>query len=279
MPEVPRPAVTARRAGLWAVVAVLVAGAACGDGRQKEAPVPPLGESEARTAIVSELLAQPEARSGTVRFAIRAPDLDVEGVADYDRQRFVSRAELDRADVSASYDVAVIDGVKYEKLLEIRNVGQTPDFTPTWSSAESWAPEKEAIPSVPYPRLPLVGEPGFDIRRDVDGFDDARRRQVVESIISSFSRVGDEVRHDEPTVQYRLTLDRARVEEVLGDELTRGLVQIAPAAPGTIDLDVWIDHRGRLRAVHLGASQVTYEWWDYGQPGAVSIPGDLKLRE
>ena len=71
-------------------------------------------------------------------------------VADFDHQRYVSRLEVDRPDVVASYDIAVIDGLKYEKVLKVKNAAGSPRFKPQWSSGESWAPEKEAFPSVPY---------------------------------------------------------------------------------------------------------------------------------
>ena len=129
---------------------------------------------------MTELLAQPEKRVGIVRFAVHDSGTEIQGVADFDHQRYLSRLEVNRPDVVASYDIAVVDGVKYEKVLEVKSAAESQRIKPRWSEGERWAPEKEGFPSVPYVPLPFVGEPGSDIRRDLAGFDDARRRQVID---------------------------------------------------------------------------------------------------
>ncbi|MCA1672000.1 MAG: hypothetical protein LC799_07285 [Actinobacteria bacterium] len=257
------------------------AAAACGGGDGSEENRPPLGEPDARAAIVTELLTQPEARSGIVRFAVHDAGTAVEGVADFDHQRYVSRLDVDRSDVVASYDVAVIEGLRYEKILKIENASGSPAFKGQWSSGESWAPDKEAFPSVPYVPLPFVGEPGSDIRRDLEGFDSSRTRQVLEAVIAGFSNRGPETRRGEPTVKYTLSFDRGKVEALLGDELARGLVLLAPGSPAIIQVDVWIDHQGRLRAYKPTGGNFTreYELWDYGKPSALEVPGELRVRK
>ena len=55
---------------------------------------------------------------------------------------------------------------------------------------------------------------------------------------------------------------------------------IAPASPRLIEVDVWIDGRGRLRAYkpRAGNSGREYELWDYGSPSAVKLPDDLRVK-
>lgn len=264
------------------VLLAWIAVAACGGGRGGDSDEggPPLGESEARAAIVTELLAQPEKRVGIVRFAVHDSGTEIEGVADFDHQRYLSRLEVNRPDVVASYDIAVVDGVKYEKVLEIKSAAKSPRLKPRWSEGESWAPEKEGFPSVPYVPLPFVGEPGSDIRRDLAGFDDARRRQVIDGTIAGLSNHGPETRRGQPTIKYTLTFDRGKAEALLRDDIARGLISIAPASPTMIEVDVWIDGRGRLRAYkpRVGNSGREYELWDYGNPSAVKLPDDLRVQ-
>ncbi|MCA1676306.1 MAG: hypothetical protein LC799_30400 [Actinobacteria bacterium] len=265
------------------VLALWIAVAACGAGGGSDSGQsgPPLRESEARAAIVAELLAQPQGRTGVVRFAVHDSSTEIAGVADFDHQRYVSRLEVNRPDVVASYDVAVIDGVKYEKVLEVKSAAGSPPFKPRWSEGESWAPDKEGFPSVPYVPLPFVGEPGSDIRRDLAGFDEARRRQVIEGTIAGFSSHGPETRRGQPTMKYTVTFDRGRAEALLRDEVAQGLLSIAPASPTMIEVDVWIDGRGRLRAYkpRAGNSTREYEFWDYGKPSAVILPDDLTVKD
>ena len=275
---------SARRSVAPALLAALAA--ACGGGGQPDA-APPLGDAEARAAIVTELVTRPEQRSGTVRFAIHdiaggRTEASVEGVADYDQQRYVSRLEVNRADVVASYDVAVVRGFKYEKVLKISSAGaRTPSFEPTWSSPESWAPEKEAYRSVPYLPIPFVGDHSFDVREETGGFAEARQREVVDAVLLSLSRVGAEVQRGDPTMHYKLTFDRERAKGALADVLARGVFSFPPAAPASEEIDVWIDGQGRIRryvrSVSTG-SRREFELWDFGKPGPVSIPGDLRPR-
>ena len=129
--------------------------------------------------------------------------------------------------------------------------------------------------------LPFVGEPGSDIRRDLAGFDDARRRQVIDGTIAALSTHGPETLRGQPTTKYTLTFDRGRAEALVRDEIARGLISIPPASPTTIEVDVWIDGRGRLRAYEprAGNSRWEYELWDYGNPSAVKLPDDLNVND
>lgn len=88
----------------WIVVAACGGGGGGAGGGDSEEAGPPLGESEARAAIVTELLAQPEKQVGIVRFAVHDSGTEIEGVADYDHQRYLSRLEVKRPDMVASYD-------------------------------------------------------------------------------------------------------------------------------------------------------------------------------
>jgi len=265
--------------------AVLVAAfltAACSGGGHEEGGGTPLGDDAARTAILDQLLAQPEQGSGTVRFAFRSifrgdATMSVEGVADYDQQRYLSRLEIEQPDTA--YEVAVIAGFRYEKLLYIKTPG-APDIKPQWSSAERWSPGG-ASTSVPYVPLPFVGEAGRDVRRDLSGFDDARRRSVVDATIVGFARIDAGRQRGSSTVRYRLTFDRDRAKAVLAPELARGLLSIGPEQPASQDVDVWIDHTGRLRRYALpltAGTTLDFELWDHGAPPAVAVPSDLKLR-
>ena len=278
-----RPVLT-RLARMPVVVAALAA--ACGGGDQPDQVVA-LGDAEARAAIVTELVTPPDKRSGTVRFAIYdlaggRTEVSVEGVADYDQQRYVSRLEVNRPDVVASYEVAVVGGFKYEKLLKISSSGaRTPSFEPRWSSPESWAPDKEAYRSIPYLPVPFVGDHSFDVRQPGAGMPDGRQREVVDAVIAGVSRVGAEQQRGEETVHYRVTFELARAKRALIAELARGLFTFPPAAPATEEVDVWIDGRGRIRRYVRdvsSASRREHELWDYGKPGPVSVPRGLPPR-
>lgn len=267
-----------------AVLSGLLVAVGCG-GEQQEANVPPLGDEEARGALLTELLLPPEQRSGTLRFAVRsvegqATTLSVRGVADHDRQRYVSRMEVTRPDVEAAYDVAVIDGLRYEKLLRIRSAAGSAAFEPQWSSPDPWAPST-SLPSLPYVPVPFVGEPGWDIRRGAGNVDEARRREVLDAMLTGFSRMGADRHRGAPAVHYRLTFDREKAKTLLAAEVARGLVVIPPAGPGSRDVDAWIDHQGRLvRYVWpvSDASRLEYEFWDHGKPSAVEVPDGLEVR-
>jgi len=260
--------------------------AACGGGEQPD-DVVLLSDGEARAAIVTELVTPPERRSGTVRFAIYdiaegRTESSVEGVADYDQQRYLSRLELNRPDVVASYDVAVVGGFRYEKLLSISSAGaKTPSFKPTWSSAESWAPEKEAYRSIPYLPMPFVGDHYFDVRQEEAGLAEARQREAVDAVIVNLSRMGTETHRGDQTTHYKLTFDRDRARQALSDALARGAFAFPPAAPASEEVDVWIDDQGRIRRyvrVLSSESRREHELWDFGKPNPVSIPNDLRAR-
>lgn len=249
-------------------------------GADREEGAPPLSDDQARSAVLGELLAQPEQRSGTLRFAFhsifgRATTVSVEGVADYDRQRYVSRLEVDQPDTV--YDTAVIAGFRYEKLVSIKVPGGGgPDFKPQWSSPERWSPRASA-PSIPYVPLPFIGEADSDVRRDVSGFDDARRRGVLDAVLTGFSRIGASTQRGTPTVQYRLTFDRDRAKAVLAPESARGVPRIGPEAPALQEVDVWIDHSGRLRRyiwpTWVGTT-LDFELWDHGK----CVPQGIDVR-
>lgn len=258
-----------------AVVAALLAVACGGGGEDKREDVPPPTDEAARAAIVDALLALPEQGTGSLRFSIRLPSTSVDGVADYDRRRFVSRLEIDRPEMQAAYDVAVIEGLRYEKLLRIRTPGRTPDFTPRWSSPEPWRPTT-ALPATPYLFVPFVGEVESDIRTRTTGFNDARRREVLAAVLVGFTNVGTDRLRDTSTVHYRLTLDRDKAKALLAAELARGFLSIPPSAPATQDVDVWIDHRGRIRRYVTSTLEV--ELWSHDKPPSVEVPGDLEVR-
>jgi hypothetical protein len=269
--------VPGQRAILGLVTIMAVACSSGGDAGQNDGA--PLSDQEARAAVLSELAAPPEHGSGTLRFSVRSftgerTSTSVEGVADRDRRRYVSRMEIDRPDVQAAYDVAVVDGLRYERLLRIHSGAGSPAFKPQWSTGERWRPST-LLPSLPYVPVPYFGEPEWDVRHEIEGFDDARRRAVAEAVLSGFSRLGSEEVRRAATVRYRLTFDREKAKAVLAAELARGLVMIPPAAPEVREVDVWVDGRRRLRRYVWpisDASRLEYEFWDHGQPGRWRSP-------
>ncbi len=284
------------RLRLLAVVAVMTV-AACGGGGRGDgagggdddggvAPVAVDASPEERAAIVAELLSQPEERSGIVRFAIRSlyegdTVLSVEGVADYDRQRYVSRLESNGPDTTAIYDQAVVGGFVYEKLLAFDAPGRTPTFTPQWLNMERWASETDNSATVPYVPVPFVGEPRDDVRRDLPGLDAARRRQIIEAVISQYSRVGTEPRRGQPAVHYRVTFERERARSAAQDEVASGLLSLPEIGPDVVVVEIWLDDQGRLReyGTESRGARWEYELWDYGQPAPVELPDDLTLRD
>jgi len=101
-------------------------------------------------------------------------------------------------------------------------------------------------------------------------------------VISSFERVGEESRRGEPTVHYKLTFDSQTVREQLSDQIASGYVLVPEGAPASEEVDVWLDHRGRIREYTKsfpGESRRQFEFWDFGKPGSVGIPSGLQVRE
>jgi hypothetical protein len=264
------------------LVAASLTAACAGDGDDPGGG-PALADEAAGIAILDQLLASPDQGSGTVRFAFRSTfrgttTMSVQGVADHDQQRYVSRLEL-LEHPEAAYDVAVIAGFRYEKLLSVKTPG-APDRKPQLSSAERWSPVGASM-SVPYVPLPFVGEAGRDMRWELDGFNAGRRRDVADVTIVGFTRIGVDKQRGSPTVQYRLTFSRDGAKVALAPELASGLLSIGPEQPSSREVDVWIDHTGRLRRYVLplaAGTTLDFEFWDYGAPPAVVVPSDLKLR-
>ncbi len=188
----------------------------------------------------------------------RRPQTVVEGAADYDRQRFVSRADIDRPDVVASYDHAVFEGNTYEKILKLKpSAAPAPKFESKWSSPEPWAPDKNAFSVVPLLPVPFVGEYYFDFRAETANIDEARRRAVVDAVLTTVTPVGEEEQRGTPTVHYRLGFNRERAKQALRDELAKTLFSYPESAPASAEADVWVDHEGRIRKFVRASSETS----------------------
>ena len=284
-PVLTKPSFRPLAGGIVAAVVVATTAIACGGGGGgdgTETGSPPLADAQARAAIVNQLAARPEEQRGVVRFRFsvisegRAQSM-VQGVADYDQQRYLSRLEIDRPDVVATYDHAVIEGNTYEKLLKMQRPG-SPKFEPRWSSPEPWSPDKNNLGVVPLLRVPYIGDYYFEFRGDAANLDESRRRSLLDAVLISVTRVGGETLRGASTVHYRLVFDRERAKEALKDELARSVFSFPEALDASDEADVWVDHQGRIRKyAHATSttSRVEWEFWDYGNPDPVDVPDDL----
>lgn len=92
--------------------------------------------------------------------------------------------------------------------------------------------------------------------------------EALRAAADSVSVVGEEEVRGDAATRYRVVVD---VEEI------DPAGSLWPAADGTIDLDVWVDHDDRLRQVE--AEGFRLELWDFGTPVAVAAPDEVEADE
>lgn len=232
---------------------------------------------EIRARVVSALASSPWDMAGMARYAVRTYaegavahplTTQVEGVADFDRQRYSAEAFFfDPSDGSRRGPLTffVVDGVVYQLV------------------SNGWAlatPRPGEIGS-PLPLPPLVGyarEGGVPTYAG----DPAARRALVEGLVSGIEVVGSEELRGTATERYRVHVDVARARERVAPALLEEMERWGES-PGTGFLDVWLEG-DRLRQFTSLARPSTeppiplrleQEYWDHDASRPVELPPGL----
>lgn len=247
-----------------------------------ETPTPtPAGSrgvaAETRTRIVAVLASRPADMTGRARYAIRTYAVgkvdhplvsSVEGVADFDQQRYSAQVVL--FDPAAGSPTAPMEFfVVADRIYERVPRGWT---TGTKRPNEIGSP------------LPLPPLLGYLHDGDVAAYagDPAGRRALVEGLVSGIDLVGTDVLRGTSTERYRVRFDApaatTRVPHHLLAEMDRW-----GESPGKGYLDLWLEE-DRLRQFTSVTKpsdpsalsvRVEQEYWDYGGVPPLILPDGL----
>ena len=276
MTPVPSGRMSRRLPALLLAVSVALAGAGVGTAIvRSDEPGPP---ADPRAAVVAGLAARPGGTAGTARYLVRyvrgGPDeregfATYEGVADFERQRYLARGEIRRDDAEPG---GAFDAFVFARWQYTRPVGET-----HWRR-RTFDPRALGAPS---PELRVVGARGQLLAGPTYVADAGVRAQLVDALVAGVGPLGRELQHGVEVWGYRVTLDGDRARGLLPGALVAEMGSWGEL-PERREVDVWLDGRQRLRKLSIFTElkdglgfRVDNEFWDFGGPGPVPIPGDL----
>lgn len=112
----------------------------------------------------------------------------------------------------------------------------------------------------------------------VDEFANMTPNASIELMAQALERmvvVGEEMIGSEETTRYRLTVNTAESQALLGQTETQGL----PALPETIDYDMWVDGDDLIRRISMSIEGVgvQLDYTDWGQPVDIKAPAKADI--